>query len=81
LVKVASSALRWLGMETVYDASSTDANIPIGLNSPSLCIGITHGGRGHTIEEYISLPPVELGLAQLIRLCVDATALISSRSN
>lgn len=81
LVRAASDTLSWLGMQTVYDASSTDANIPIGLNIPSLCIGITHGGRGHTVEEYIALPPVELGLAQLVRLCVDATALISSRSS
>lgn len=81
LVRAASNVLTWLDMETVYDASSTDANIPIGLNIPSLCIGITHGDRGHTVEEYISLPPVKLGLAQLLRLCVDATTLISSRSN
>ena len=80
-IRAASDALTWLGMDTVYDASSTDANIPIELNIPSLCIGITHGGRGHTVEEYIALPPVELGLAQLVRLCVDATALISSRSS
>lgn len=80
-IRAASDALGWLGMDAVYDASSTDANIPIGLNIPSLCIGITHGGRGHTVEEYIALPPVELGLAQLVRLCIDATTLISSRSS
>ena len=78
-IRAASDVLGWLGMDTEYDASSTDANIPIGLDIPSLCVGITYGGRGHTVEEYISLPPVELGLAQLVRLCVDATALISSR--
>jgi acetylornithine deacetylase/succinyl-diaminopimelate desuccinylase-like protein len=81
LINAARDVLSWLGMDTVYDASSTDANVPIGLNIPSFCIGITHGGRGHTIEEFIALPPVELGLAQLVRLCVDATALISSRSS
>ncbi len=81
LIQTAWEALSWLGMEPIFDASSTDANIPISMHIPSLCIGITQGGRAHTVEEYISVPPIELGLSQLVRLCGDATALISSSSS
>lgn len=81
IVQIAADTLAWLGLDAVYDASSTDANIPISLNIPALCIGITHGGRVHTVEEFISIPPIERGLSQLVRLCVDATTMISSRSS
>jgi tripeptide aminopeptidase len=81
LVQCASNILSWLGIKTVYDASSTDANIAISRDIPALCIGITRGGRVHTTEEYIEVSPIELGLAQLARLCVDATTLISTQSS
>ncbi len=76
LIQVADKTLRWLGIEPVYAASSTDANIPISLNIPALCVGITHAGRAHTIEEYIQVPPIADGVAQLLRLTVEACTLI-----
>lgn len=81
LVRRASEILEWLGLETVFDASSTDANIPISLGIPAICIGITLGGRVHTVEEYIEVPPIELGLAQLTRLIVDACELITAKTH
>src|SRR5947209_11572836 len=41
LVQLAAEAIRWLGLEPEYGVSSTDANIPISLNIPAVCIGIT----------------------------------------
>ena len=80
-IRIATETLRWLDMEPVFDASSTDANVPISLGIPAFCIGITRGGRVHTIHEYIDVEPVGLGLAQLTRLCVDATAHMSRATN
>jgi len=77
LVQLADTTLRWLGIEPIYAASSTDANIPISLNIPALCIGVTYAGRAHTIEEYIQIPPIADGLAQLLRLTVEACTLIA----
>ena len=77
LVQLADKTLRWLGIEPIYAASSTDANIPISLNIPSLCVGVTYAGRAHTMDEYIQVPPIADGLAQLLRLTVEACTLIA----
>ena len=78
LVQLAATTLHWLGIEPSYAASSTDANIPISLNIPALCIGVTYAGRAHTLEEYIQVPPIADGMAQLLRLTVEACTLIRS---
>ena len=72
LVQLASETLRWLGIEPRYGTSSTDANIPISLNIPAVCIGVTHGENAHTLQEYFTIPPLGQGLAQLVRLSVEA---------
>ncbi len=77
LVQLAVQALQWVGVEPKLVASSTDANIPISLNIPSVCVGITLGEKAHTVDEQIQISPIEQGLAQLVRLCVDACELIA----
>ena len=80
LVQLAAGAITWLGMEPTYEASSTDANIPISLNIPAVCIGITQVERAHTVEEFLLVPPIGDGLAQLARLCIEACAWIAHKS-
>jgi acetylornithine deacetylase/succinyl-diaminopimelate desuccinylase-like protein len=77
LVQLAAGAISWLGMEPTYEASSTDANIPISLNIPAICVGITKVERAHTLEEYLHVPPIGNGLAQLTRLCIEACTLLA----
>ncbi len=77
LVQLASKTLQWLGIEPTYAASSTDANIPISLNIPTICVGVTYAGRAHTVEEYIRIPPIADGLAQLVRLTIEACTLVA----
>jgi len=77
LVQLAAVVINWLGMEPKYGAGSTDANIPISLNIPAVCIGITKIERAHTLEEFLYVPPIGDGLAQLIRLCIEACMLIA----
>jgi tripeptide aminopeptidase len=78
LVQLAAEAITWLGMEPKYEASSTDANIPISLNIPAVCIGITQVKRAHTLEEFLYVPPIGDGLAQLTLLCIEASTLIAN---
>jgi tripeptide aminopeptidase len=78
LVQLAAEAITWLGMEPKYEASSTDANIPISLNIPAVCIGITQVERAHTLEEFLYVPPIGDGLAQLTLLCIEASTLIAN---
>jgi acetylornithine deacetylase/succinyl-diaminopimelate desuccinylase-like protein len=76
LVQLAAQVLTWLGIEPEYSAASTDANIPMSLNVPSVCIGITRVERFHTLEEFLYIPPIGDGLAQLARLSLEACRLI-----
>jgi tripeptide aminopeptidase len=78
LVQLAAEAITWLGMEPKYEASSTDANIPISLSIPAVCIGITQVERAHTLEEFLHVPPIGDGLAQLTRLCIEASTLVAN---
>jgi len=81
LVVAAGDVLRQLGFDPVFDASSTDANIPISLGIPAVCIGITHGGLGHTTSEFIEVPPIATGLTQLALLSIAAASVVAgSRS-
>lgn len=80
LVQLAGEIVRWLGYEPTYHASSTDANIPISLNIPSVCVGVTRGERVHTIEEYLHIEPLGDGLAQVARLAIEACELVTAQS-
>lgn len=76
LVQLAGETLRWLGIEPRYGSSSTDANIPISLNIPAVCIGVTHGAHAHTLQEYFTIPPLGQGLAQVVRLSFEASQML-----
>jgi tripeptide aminopeptidase len=75
LVQLAARILKDLGIEPIYAAASTDANIPINLHIPAVCVGITKVKKTHTTSEWIAIPPIGTGLAQLARLCIEASAL------
>jgi len=72
MVRHALAILQDLGISPIPDASSTDANISISRGIPSVCIGLTSGGNAHRPDEYIDIPPIALGLAQLAALVVRA---------
>ena len=76
LVQLAARVITWLGREPEYRASSTDANIPISLNIPAVCVGVTQIERTHTLEEFLYVPPIGDGLAQLVRLSIEACELV-----
>ena len=68
LVKLAQDCLHAAGIEPHLNIGSTDANLPLSRSIPSITIGLTTGGRGHTVHEYINLPLLEKGLEQLLQL-------------
>jgi tripeptide aminopeptidase len=79
LVLLAAQTLLWLGIEPKYVVASTDANVPISLNIPAICVGVTYVERAHTLAEHIIVPPIGDGLAQLARLCIEASTLIAKQ--
>lgn len=68
LVILAIDCLEALEIQPELSIGSTDANVPLSQDLLAVCIGLTTGGGAHTIEEYIDLPPLEKGLAQLVML-------------
>ncbi|MBR9761996.1 MAG: M20/M25/M40 family metallo-hydrolase [Rhodobacteraceae bacterium] len=60
--KASAEAVRAFGFEPAFRVSSTDANIPMSLGVPAICIGSGGtGGRAHTLDEWIDTEP-ELSL-------------------
>ena len=50
------------GLKTERKASSTDANIPLSLGIPAICIGIVEFHGQHTREEKMRLSSYRTGL-------------------
>ena len=75
LVLAAVEALRAVGEKRHFlKIGSTDANIPLSLGFPAVYVGLTIGGRAHTVDEYIQIEPLSRGyraVQQLIQAAHD----------
>jgi tripeptide aminopeptidase len=80
IVQIAARTLAALGLEPSFDASSTDANVPIAAGIPAVCIGLTTGGNVHRVDEFIDLEPVAKGVAQLALLTLALAESLSARA-
>lgn len=79
LVQAAGATLRRLGLDPIFDASSTDANVPIAEGIPAVCIGLTRGGHAHRLDEYIETGPIGRGMQQLLLLVAATAGLVETR--
>lgn len=66
LVRLALQSLAAAGLQGTLNVGSTDANVPLSLGLPAICLGLTTGSGAHTMEEYIDTRPLSQGLAQLL---------------
>jgi acetylornithine deacetylase/succinyl-diaminopimelate desuccinylase-like protein len=66
LVQLAVRALEAQGIKPRMNAGSTDANLPLSLGLPVICLGLTTGCGAHTVKETIHLPPLAQGLEQVV---------------
>ncbi|WP_130812339.1 M20 family metallopeptidase [Olsenella sp. Marseille-P4559] len=57
-----------LGMRARHVSSSTDANVPLSLGVPAVCVGTIDGGLPHTREEWIRKASLEQGVAVALLL-------------
>ncbi len=53
-------------------SGSTDANIPISLGYPAVCIGLANAGNTHRQDEYLDPTNLSSGLSQLLLLTLAA---------
>ena len=72
LIQLARRCLESQGLQPNLGIGSTDANIPLSRGLPAVCVGITTGGKAHTLDEYINIPPVGQGLHMLLALIREA---------
>lgn len=69
LVRWAAGALTaTAGIEPAYVSGSTDANIPLSLGVPAVCIGLTQAANPHRLDERIDPSYLPKGLGQLLLL-------------
>lgn len=74
LVQMAVAAYQSVGATVSYQQSSTDANIPLSLGIPAVCVGLTDGGNAHRHDEYIQPANLGRGLQALLLLALAASA-------
>lgn len=67
LISLAKDCLVGQRLEPILTAGSTDANIPLSKGYPALVLGLTRGGRAHTLHEYFEIAPLAQGLEQLVQ--------------
>jgi len=80
LVRWASAALNYVGKDHVsYLAGSTDANIPISLGIPAVCIGLANSGNTHRTDEFLDPTHLPQGFGQLLLLTLAAAGFDSGR--
>lgn len=72
LVQAAVAAYQSVGASISYQQSSTDANIPLSMGIPAVCVGLTDGGNAHRSDEFIL--PVNLGYGMQALLLLTLTA-------
>lgn len=66
LVNLCRKAYTTLGLdEPELKAGSTDANIPLSMGIPTICLGLTHGENTHLETEFIETEPLYNGIAIL----------------
>lgn len=73
LVKIADDVLTELGFTSIrHEPGSTDANVPIALGIPAICIGVTTGSYAHREDEFINISPIPKGFAHLITVILKS---------
>ena len=72
LIQLTEKSLAKLGTQSFYEVGSTDANIPLSLGYPAVCIGITRGAYAHTDHEMVEIAPIATGLRQVVSILAGA---------
>jgi acetylornithine deacetylase/succinyl-diaminopimelate desuccinylase-like protein len=73
LVARAAEALKHVGCQDArFMAGSTDANIPISMGIPSVCVGLANSGNTHRVDEFLDPSHLPDGLGQLLLLTLAA---------
>jgi acetylornithine deacetylase/succinyl-diaminopimelate desuccinylase-like protein len=64
LVVFIDETSRSLGTPIVWEAGSTDTNVPLSHGAAAVCLGLAKGERLHTVDEALDIRPLPIGLRQ-----------------
>jgi tripeptide aminopeptidase len=73
VVQTCRAVHRALGIQTFSEASSTDANVPLGMGLPGVCLSITEGANEHRLDEYVETGPIPTGVKNILLAAVALT--------
>ncbi len=59
------------GVPCTAKSGSTDCNIPMSIGIPAVCVGTYQGGGAHTLEEWVEIDSIPIGLRITARLILD----------
>lgn len=67
LVEAITTSFSEAGVNSTLAAASTDANIPLSLGIPAASMGVSAGGKTHTLQEFLDPRSLPIGAGALIR--------------
>ncbi|MEK6221341.1 MAG: M20/M25/M40 family metallo-hydrolase, partial [Chloroflexota bacterium] len=68
LVNISLEEHKQAGIQANLNIGSTDANIPLSLGLPAICMGLTTGGNPHRLDEFMHKAPLAKGLDILYKI-------------
>jgi acetylornithine deacetylase/succinyl-diaminopimelate desuccinylase-like protein len=81
LVVAAKESLLAVGIQSIQlETGSTDASLPLSLGFPAVCVGVSHGGEAHSLEEYIEIELIPRGFVALTSLIQKAFHVLPERA-
>lgn len=70
LVEAIATSFGEAGVQSKLLAASTDANIPLSLGIPAASMGVSAGGKTHTLQEFLDPKSLAVGADALMRMLV-----------
>jgi acetylornithine deacetylase/succinyl-diaminopimelate desuccinylase-like protein len=74
LVQMTTTAYKLAGSSVSYGVGSTDANVPLSLGIPAVCIGIGDGENAHRLDEFIEPTRIPIGMCALLLMALTASS-------
>jgi len=65
LVQLCTAIYRTFGITTTSKAASTEANVPLSMGIPAVCLSVTSGENEHRLDEFIETAPLTTGIKAL----------------
>ena len=66
LVQTCAAIYRTFGITTTSKAASTEANVPLSMGIPAVCLSVTSGENEHRTDEFIETAPLVSGIQALL---------------